>query len=305
MSFRRLIHGLPLSALLLTAATPAHAAGTLGDVINRLISSTDGFTTVLSAFAYITGLLLIVQGVFKFKDHVDNPAQHPLSAGVKRFIAGGAMLALPYAATAVRGSVMQGNAGLQVHGNLSSTGGSGMDAMIVQFISNIYEPMTTMISGFVYLGAIMFLMSGIYRLTKTAQEGPRGPSGLGTIMTFLVSGALFAYGDMVGSFADSLFGGAETHMTSSISSNVISNSADAQKVESVVNALMAFIMIVGMIAFARGLFVLKAFADGHHQNASLAQALTFLFGGSLAINLGDLVNVLQQTVGITNGITFN
>ena len=65
---------------------------------------------------------------------------------------------------------------------------------------------------------------------------------------------------------------------------------------------MTFIMIVGIIAFIRGLFVLRAFAEGS-QNATIMQALTFLFGGALAINLGDLVNVLGATVGVV-GLMF-
>ncbi|HEX2753172.1 MAG TPA: hypothetical protein VHP34_08775, partial [Alphaproteobacteria bacterium] len=64
-----------------------------------------------------------------------------------------------------------------------------------------------------------------------------------------------------------------------------------------------FVMLVGYIAFIRGWFVLKAFADGQ-QGATVAQGLTFLIGGSLAINLGELVNALQETVGIA-GITFS
>ncbi len=310
MSFRRSIHRVLLTAaLLLMAAEPAFAqtSGTLGGVITRVTQGFANFPTILTAFAYIAGLYLAVDGIFKFKDHVDNPVHNHLSAGVKRFLAGGMMLALPYVADVAKGSVIgTGGNAISVSGNPTSSSGSGMDHMIVQFITDIYGPMATMITAFAYIGAIVLLINGISRLIKTAQEGPRGPTGMGTIMTFLVSGALFAYGDMAGTFADSLFGGgATTHTMSSISSSVIADATDRQRIESVVNAVMAFILIVGMIAFVRGLFVLKAFADGHHQQHSLAQALTFIFGGALAINLGDLVNVLQQTVGITNGITFN
>ena len=122
-------------------------------------------------------------------------------------------------------------------------------------------------------------------------------------MTFLASGALFSFGDMIGTFSTSLFGDATSSTFANISPTVISNAADAARVDSVIEAVMAFIMIVGYIAFIRGWFVLKAFADGSN-NATLAQGLTFLFGGTLAINLGELVNILQRTVNVS-GITFS
>jgi intracellular multiplication protein IcmC len=196
-----------------------------------------------------------------------------------------------------------GGPGLNGSNRHASPGGGGMDQMIVDFVSNIYGPVSMLLTSFTYISAIVLLLVGITRLTKTAQDGPRGPTGLGTIMTFLASGALFAFGDMMGSFSSSLFGTATVSTYATISPTVISNSGDAAKISAVVEALMAFIMLVGFIAFIRGWFVLKAFADGN-SNATIAQALTFLFGGALAINLGALVNVLQNTVGVS-GITFS
>ncbi|MDE2336647.1 MAG: hypothetical protein KGL10_04990, partial [Alphaproteobacteria bacterium] len=150
--------------------------------------------------------------------------------------------------------------------------------------------------------AIALLVVGIVRLTKTEQEGPRGPAGLGTIMTFLASGALFSFGDMAGIFSNSLFGTSTAATYATISTSVITAS-DAAQVEPVIESMMIFIMIVGFIAFVRGWFVLKAFADGSSQ-ASLAQALTFLIGGTMAINLGQLINLLEKTVNVS-GITFS
>jgi len=309
------VTGISLAILLAMAfqaeaayAAPA-ASGTVGAVVNRVTTAFSTFPNILSTAAYLLGLFYAVSGIFHFKDHVDRPpgtmgqAANTLSAGVKRFLAGGMLLSLPYMASATKGTLLgSGGEGLKHTGRHTATG-EGMDAMIVKLVSNLYEPMTTMLTAFSYIAAIALLVVGITRLTKTAQEGPRGPGGFGTLMTFLAAGVLFAFGDMMGTFASSLFGDATVNTRVSISPDVISDPEDADRISAVVEALMAFITVVGFIAFIRGWFVLKAFADGGNGNATLAQALTFLFGGALAINLGELINVLQNTVGIS-GITF-
>jgi hypothetical protein len=183
----------------------------------------------------------------------------------------------------------------------SDPGMAGLDEMVIKFVGNVSGPATYMLIGFAYLGGMFLLITGIIRLTKTAQEGARGPTGLGTLMTFVSSGALFSMGQMIGLFSGTLFGTSTVSTYANISTDVLP-ADDASLVAPIIESLMVFIMIVGFIAFIRGWFVLKAFADGSQQ-ATLAQALTFLLGGTLAINLGDLVNALQQTVGVS-GITF-
>jgi hypothetical protein len=310
-----------LGGLMLLASTASMAAPTLeglgsdgsseklGDVINNVTNAFGSFPTLISAVIYIAGIFFATAGIFKFKDHVDNPSQHPLSAGVKRFLAGGLLLAAPYTSSALYGSLFKGGIGsnritdIGGGGRHGDPGGDGLDQMIWNLVYNVAGPMETLLIAFTYISAIILMTVGIVRLTKTAQEGPRGPAGLGTMMTFLASGALFAFGDMMGTFSTSLFGDTTISTYAQVDSSIIADEADQAKIGGVIEAVMSFVMIVGFIAFIRGWFVLKAFADGGSGNASVAQALTFLFGGALAINLGDLINVLQKTAGVS-GITF-
>jgi hypothetical protein len=306
MKNRQALLTLTLSMTLLVAGAGMAEAATVGTVINNVRDSLEKLPFVLSSVAYISGLFLAAAGLFKFKDHVDNPAQTPLSAGVKRFLAGGMFLSGPYMYDALHGTLY----GAQAVGanELRNTGYTtatltpgGLDEMIVKFMTDIGGPIESLLTAFTYISAIVLLLVGISRLTKRMEEGPKGPAGLGTMMTFLASGALFSFGDMMGTFSTSLFGNSTVMTQATITAAVI-DPADADKIAKVVEAIMTFVMIVGFIAFIRGWFVLKAFADGQ-SGATLAQGLTFLFGGALAINLGELVNVLQTTLGI-GGITF-
>lgn len=281
----------------------AHAQ-TMGDVFNNVIASWNSLPKFLAMICYIAGLFLAVHSVLKFKDHVDNPNQTKISEGVKRMLAGSMFLAMPFIGSAVQGSLFSGGGSVT---NLGGWGGANvdpdaLDGMVVAFISNISGPATGLLAAFCYISGIALLMVGISRLTKRMEEGPRGPAGMGTIMTFIASGMLMTLGSSVGSFVTSLFGDNDLMTQATIDPGIGLSFDDADRIATVIEGLMIFIMMVGYIAFIRGWFVLKAFADGQ-QGATLAQGLTFLFGGTLAINLGELVNVLQATVNVS-GITF-
>ncbi|MDE1151377.1 MAG: hypothetical protein PW788_02475 [Micavibrio sp.] len=292
---------------LMVGAHDAHAGTKLGDVITNVTKSWGGFNNVLSTVAWLSGAFLGVAAVFKFKDHVDNPAQHPLSAGVKRMVAGGMMLSLPFMIKAVNGSLFGANGTngkVKVTGfNTATLSAGGLDKMVVDVMSNIAGPIETLLVAFSYLAGTALLLVGISRLTKRMEEGPRGPAGFGTIMTFISSGMLFNYGAAMGGFASTIFGDASLMSKITIDPTVINNADDAGKVQYVLEGLEVFVIIVGYIAFLRGWFVLKNFADGQ-QGATLAQGLTFLFGGAVAINMGEFVNAITQTIGVT-GLTFS
>ncbi len=74
------------------AATSANNFGSIAANINTSISSLPG---LISAIAYLFGVLLAVLGILKIKDHVENPTQTPLKDGAMRLAAGGALFALP------------------------------------------------------------------------------------------------------------------------------------------------------------------------------------------------------------------
>ncbi len=295
-----------VAVMLVLGSHDAHAQK-LGDVLTNVLGSWGNVQNVFSTIAWVAGAFLGVAAIFKFKDHVDNPMQHPLSAGVKRMIAGGMFLSLPFTIKAVNGSLF-GNAGLganqaKVDGfNTAALSAGGLDKMVVDVMANIAGPIENLLTAFSYLSAIALMLVGISRLTKRMEEGPRGPAGFGTIMTFIASGMLFNYGSSMGAFTSSMFGDASLMTKVKIDPTVIANAADAGKIQYVLEGLEVFVMIVGYIAFLRGWFVLKSFADGQ-QGATLAQGLTFLFGGAIAINMGEFVNAITNTVGVT-GLTF-
>ena len=153
------------------------------------------------------------------------------------------------------------------------------------------------------------------RLLKSSQEGARGPGGIGTIMTLVIAGVFFSLDKVMGAFSTSMFG---THVVSNgvnfkdksgtIGLGNVLDAASLGHVQAVISGVLAFMIIIGWISFIRGFMMLKEYADsgGQSQNASMMAAVTHIFGGALLVNLGPLLNVVQQTLGITKyGMLFS
>ncbi len=77
------------------SAGSAHATNNFGSIASNITASIAALPGLLSALAYLFGILLGVLGILKIKDHVENPTQTPLKDGAMRLAAGGALFALP------------------------------------------------------------------------------------------------------------------------------------------------------------------------------------------------------------------
>ncbi len=283
--------------------------GGIGDVMCNVSLSTNQLPGLITGISYMLGLMLAVIALVKLKDHVTNPDRTPLSDSMKRFVAGGAFFSLPAVTTAVQSLVRgQGDAQIDAYtqtgfsGAMSTTG--GLDSMIFMLVSDIWSPMQFMLTSFAYLAGLVFVVIGIGRLIKTAQDGPRGPTSIGTIMTFVTAGVLFSLDSMMGAFSSSLFAD-NTVATYAMLSDTTGDALVDTHIEGVISAIIAFMALVGWISFIRGFFILRDVAEGNGQ-ASLMAATTHMFGGALAVNLGPVMNAVQSTFGLTPfGVQFS
>ncbi len=80
---------------IVSSATSAHAANNFSNIAQNITTSIASIPGLLTALAYLFGILLGVLGILKIKDHVENPTQTPLKDGAIRLAAGGALFALP------------------------------------------------------------------------------------------------------------------------------------------------------------------------------------------------------------------
>lgn len=89
--------------LMMASSGSAHATTTTGTtggnnfskIAENIAGSIGSLPGLISAIAYLFGVLIGVLGILKIKDHVENPTQTPLKDGAIRLAAGGALFALP------------------------------------------------------------------------------------------------------------------------------------------------------------------------------------------------------------------
>lgn len=298
-----------VSALIAGVAFSGHAlafAPSMGETMDNVIENSSDLPELLSAFSYMCGLVCAFLAIVKLKDHVLNPNQAPISDAVKRFLAGGGFMALPTVVEAAQNAFGDYMGGwLSGDFNSAPTGGvGGLDDIMINMMSDIWPAINDLISAFCYLAGLILVVIGISRLLKTSQEGARGPAGFGTVMTFLVGGILLSFDAILGAFSESMFGLGGNLQTFGVL-DFSDPTMDMTHVNNVIAACLAFMIIVGLISFVRGWFIIRDVAEGNHQ-ASLMAGMTHIFGGALAVNLGPVLNAVQTTFGLQGyGITFS
>ncbi len=278
--------------------------GTLGGMICSLMARTTGGVGVITGIAFLAATLLGFQAVWKLKEHVESPSHVPLWDPMKRFVAAGAFFAFPFVVDVVRETIEAAGTDTTSSGFNGQSSGLGLDAMVVKLMANVTEPMIWAVGWFGWIAGLILVFIGISRLLKTEQEGPRGPTGIGTVMTFLVAGCLFSLNSIVAYATMSIFG-TDNIATRGVLQYAGAVGGAADRAHAVISAIIAFSIIIGWISLVRGLFIIRGVSEGNSQ-ASMMAAMTHLIGGALAINLGSVIMAVQKTLGITAyGITFS
>jgi hypothetical protein len=111
--FRSFTHRLAAIAtvgMIAGSATDALASATTFKTMSQnIVTASSGFNNMISTVCWIGGAGLGVAGIFKLKNHVDNPAQAPMKDGLVRVGAGGGLLAFPFIQQAMQGSISNAN----------------------------------------------------------------------------------------------------------------------------------------------------------------------------------------------------
>ena len=311
------IFGIPFCPEL-NACTSGFVAGagplhSIGDVICNALRGSSMIPILLGALSYLFGLFLVVMGIIKTREHVEDPRSVPIWEPIKRFAAGGMFLALPIMTEGALSLVTGGGAGGGFDNAKIATGspsGGGLDAMMFFLVMDIFKPLLRLLSGFSYIAGIILVMIGIGRMLKSSQDGPRGPGGIGTMFTFFVAGCLFAIDSIIGAVggtffnanffgAVGLFGGGPNYIATMSFLSMSTGDANIDShILAVIGSVVGFMILVGVIAFIRGIFILRDVAEGNQQ-ASLMAAITHIVGGAFAVNIGSVMNAMQSTFGLS------
>lgn len=311
--------------------------GTLGEAICYTAESFNGLSGLLGTALYIAGLFLVFWGLLQLRDHLIAPDRMPVSGPLKKLLVAGAFFAFPSLIDVVSNSVggsgrgliaidpsialacATGSAGSVLNaiggiinvlggGGGSGSGGSsggGLDCMMIKLVSDLWSPVQMAVSMFCYLAGIIIIALALRRMLDNMDKGVRSPVGIGTLSMFGIGGALLSIDLIVRAITVSIFpdvfstaGVPTLKLYGSLAYAPGLSASGVQSINSVITAVFMFSFLVGIISVVRGLFMLKEVSNGGQ--ASLMAAFTHVIGGGLAVNLGPVVNAIQNTLGLSS-----
>ena len=107
---RTMVSSAAFTAVLFASSSAFAGGNNFNSIAQNLVASIGSLPTLISAVSYLFGMLLIVLGVMKIKDHVENPTQTPLKDGAIRIAAGGGLFAIPILSEAALNTIGSGTA---------------------------------------------------------------------------------------------------------------------------------------------------------------------------------------------------
>ncbi|MDX9689981.1 MAG: hypothetical protein EOM37_08130 [Proteobacteria bacterium] len=303
------LNGAFLLSILVFAAWPSSAwafeyvAATLGGIICNARFSSEAYPHFMAALAYIMGAILILRGGLSMKRASDSPQNSPVIP-VAQMIGGAFLISLPIAVGMMQrtifGDVGAGSPAMCNFDNPPNNGQLGLDVMARNFVSNIHSPIFSLLSVLCYGIGTFYILAGLLKASRTGTD-PRASSPK-DIITYLVIGALLVtIGGSISMILRTLFGdgGDMANMSQDfVGVNwlpIVGSGADTDAMDDTIRSLLAFVQIVGGIAFVRGWMLLKAAVEG--APAKTAQAITHIVGGAMAININQMLVVFDNTFG--------
>ena len=281
-------------------------AATLGDVICSIYdnihgsgASGFGLNDLFCWVAYAAGAVFVVQSIYHFKLHAENPGNHSLYRPVAQILGGAALMATPGVADvlikSLYGTTGSGGVTACAAGAAGSTAsGGGLDDMLINFVGNIGAPMQTIISAVAILSGIFMIVHGLMKASKYGYD-PKANS-IHHVLTLLGFGAmLITIGDNLDMMLGTVFGGGSTGntVTNTLSWSIAGVSP---RFQAAVNAGLQFFQIIGAIAFVRGWMILKKVFEGGGEG-KLAQGMTHILGGVIAVNIFAFLKLMDTTFG--------
>ena len=88
--------GLLIALVLGACVTSIFAeSGDLASIADTVTSNFESFGKLIVAAAYLAGFGMVITGIFKFKQHKDNPQQIPMSTPLTILLVGAALIFMP------------------------------------------------------------------------------------------------------------------------------------------------------------------------------------------------------------------
>jgi hypothetical protein len=287
----------------------AASAQTLGNMMCSISHNLAPFEKLFVGLSYVAGAICIGAGITQlgfFTDTINAGRQYGIARPKGYLIAGAGLLALPAFLRLMVNSLFNFSSTSDAGGGLSAcipyigyggqAGSVGLDGLVLNLVMNIKGPMVFMLSVISILIGIFLVIDGLLTASKYGKDS--NVHSIPKIMTKLIIGTiLYTVGTSLNEIIATVFGDSAIDGPGRITSAIAADfGADTQPFQTAVYAALTFFQLIGMIAFIRGWMILKDAVENKGQK-TVAQGLTHIFGGVLAVNIYRFLQAMDATFG--------
>ena len=173
------------------------------------------------------------------------------------------------------------------------TGSNDLGQALISLVRDVGPGLLLLVSAVCYVLALTAFAQGAMRLLKTSEDKFHAPSGGGTALCFLICIVMATLPAWIDAAGRSLFG--EGLAQAKVTLGYGARGADY---EALLTAVFAIVALVGLFAFIKGVFMLRAAADGQ-PGAGAGRAFAHMVGGIAGWHILALIQAVQASLGIT------
>ena len=171
-------------------------------------------------------------------------------------------------------------------------GGTDLGGALISLVRDLDPGLMTLVAAACYLLGLAAFVQGAMRLLRISEDRFHGPSAGGTALCFLLCLVMVSVPSWLTAGGESLFGAGGTAASASLGHGGRGADYDA-----LLGAVLTIVGWVGLLAFLRGVFVLRAAADGT-PGAGAGRAFMHMLGGVCAWHAESLIEAVQTSLGI-------
>ena len=170
--------------------------------------------------------------------------------------------------------------------------GRDLGGALISLVRDLDPALMGLIAAACYLLGLAAFVQGAARLLRLSEDRFHGPSAAGTALCFLTCLVMVSFPSWLSAGGESLFG-----TDTAASASLGHHSRRGADYDALLGAVLTIVGWVGLLAFLRGVFVLRAAADGI-AGASAGRAAMHMLGGVCAWHAESLIGAVQTSLGI-------
>ena len=169
--------------------------------------------------------------------------------------------------------------------------GRDLGDALISLVRDLDPALMGLIAAACYLLGLVAFVQGAARLLRLSEDRFHGPSAAGTALCFLVCLVMVSVPSWLSAGGESLFG------EGTAASASLGHGDRGADYDALLGAVLTIVGWVGLLSFLRGVFVLRAAADGV-AGASAGRAAMHMLGGVCAWHAESLIGAVQTSLGI-------